>query len=66
MLYPTELRDKRIKTELTVDEIATMVAWYESLVVAECELVDHDHKLILKLNELTGNKLIFEEWRAED
>ncbi|MBO0438943.1 hypothetical protein [Candidatus Enterococcus ikei] len=65
MLYPTELRNKKITTELTVDEIATMAAWYESLVFAEFELEDSDNELVCKLNELTGNKLIFEQWKEE-
>lgn len=65
MLYPTKLRNKKITTELTIDEIATMVAWYESLVFAEFELEDNDAELVHKLNKLTGNKLIFEQWRSE-
>lgn len=65
MLYPSELRNKKITTELTVDEIATIVAWYESLVFAEFDLEDNDNDLVQKLNELTGNKLIFEQWMEE-
>ncbi|MGM0117364.1 hypothetical protein [Enterococcus sp. AZ189] len=65
MLYPTKLRDKRVTTELTVDEIATLAGWYESLGFAEFELEDSDTLLAVKLNQLTGNELIFEEWRVE-
>lgn len=65
MLYPSELRNKKITTELTVDEIATIAAWYESLVFAEFELEDNDNDLVQKLNALTGNKLIFEQWMEE-
>ena len=65
MLYSTKLRDKKITTELTVDEIATIVAWYEGLVFAEFELEDNDHELVCKLNELTGNELIFEQREEE-
>ncbi len=67
MLYETKIANKKVNTDLTISEIATVVMWYESLVVCGSQLYQEDTKLALKLNELTGNALIFElEQEAEE